>query len=256
MAERPASPRRTFGSQRAEILAAVANAVLLAVVMVSVIREAILRFGDPQPPASGPMFVLGALGLAGNIAGIWLLHGHAAGNLNLRGAYLEVAADLLASIGVLAAAALTRFAGWAQADAVLSLALAIFILPRIAMLLRDATDVLMETAPRGLDVAAVRGAICGVTGVAAVHDLHVWAITPTQVCLSAHVVGGHGTDRDALISLINRTLRDRFAIGHTTLQVEGATAAGADFADGCGSCDPPRPAAITSPSSSGRAETG
>jgi len=240
VAERPAPPRQTFGAQRAEILAAVANAVLLAVVMIAVIHEAIGRLRTPAPPDAGPMFVLGALGLAANLVSIRVLHGHAHTNLNMRGAYLEVAADLLASVGVLAAAVLTRYFGWVHADPVISLGLAAFILPRIAHLLRDATDVLMETAPRDLDLEAVRGAICRTAGVLAVHDLHVWAITPSRICLSAHVVGREESDRDALLSAINRALREGFGIGHTTLQVEGAVAVeGEDFKAGCGACDSP-----------------
>lgn len=240
VADRPAPPRQTFGAQRAEILAAVANAVLLTVVMVSVIHAAIGRLHTPAPPASGPMFLLGALGLAGNLFGVLVLRGHGHSNLNMRGAYLEVAADLLASVGVLVAAALTHFAGWVHADAVISLGLAAFILPRIAHLLRDATDVLMETAPRDLDIEQVRGAICRTPGVLAVHDLHVWAITPSRICLSAHVVGRDGWDRDGLLAAINRALRDGFGIGHTTLQVEGTgIQGGEDFQEGCGACDPP-----------------
>ncbi len=118
-AERPASPRRTFGSQRAEILAALANAVLLGLVMVSVVRGALLRLQHPAPPDVGPMFVLGVLGLLGNVAGILLLRPYAHAGLNLRGAYLEVGADLLASLGVLAAAALTHFLDWQRADPLL-----------------------------------------------------------------------------------------------------------------------------------------
>ena len=233
--ERPASPRRTFGSQRAEILAALANAVLLGLVMVSVVRGALLRLQHPALPDVGPMFVLGVLGLLGNVAGILLLRPHAHASLNLRGAYLEVGADLLASLGVLAAATLTYFLRWEHADPLLSLALAAFIAPRIAHLLRDATDVLMETAPRGLDVDAVREAIGGVSGVLAVHDLHVWAITPSRVCLSAHLVGRSNADRDGLVAIVNGVLQERFGIGHTTLQVEDP---GADATARPGGCDP------------------
>lgn len=248
VADRPAPARQTFGAQRAEILAAVANAVLLAVVMISVIHAALGRLRAPAPPDAGPMFLLGALGLAGNLFGVLLLRGHGHTNLNMRGAYLEVGADLLASLGVLAAAALTRFAGWVHADPVVSLALAVFILPRIAYLLRDATEVLMETAPRDLDLDAVRDAICRTPGVVAVHDLHVWAITPSRVCLSAHVVGRDGSDRDGLLGDINHALRDEFGIGHTTLQVEGpGMQEEGDFHDSCGACDGPAALAATAP---------
>jgi cobalt-zinc-cadmium efflux system protein len=237
MADRPSPPRRTFGAERAEILAAFVNAVLLSVVMVSVVREAIVRLRAPVPPDIGPMFAIGALGLLGNVAGLWILRGVGHGNLNMRAAYLEVVADLLASIAVLAAAALTHFGGWVHADPVLSLGLALFIAPRIVHLLREAIDILMENAPRGLDVEAVRSAIANVPDVIAVHDLHIWAITPSRVCLSAHVVGRDGADRDSLLGAISRTLRDGFGIGHTTLQVEGDSAA-ADLVPGCDACEP------------------
>jgi cobalt-zinc-cadmium efflux system protein len=258
VAERPASPRRTFGSQRAEILAAMANAVLLALVMVSVVRGAVLRFEHPAPPDVGPMFVLGTLGLLANIGGILLLRPHAHTSLNLRGAYLEVGADLLASLGVLAAASLTYFMGWKHADPVLSLALAAFIAPRIAHLLRDATDVLMETAPRGLDVDAVRDAIGAVSGVVAVHDLHVWAITPRRVCLSAHLVGRTNADRDGLVAMVNGVLHERFGIGHTTLQVEGPGADATARPGGCDPCDavPASAGGVTPPRATDRTGTG
>jgi cobalt-zinc-cadmium efflux system protein len=254
MADRPSPPRRTFGAQRAEILAAFVNAVLLALVMLSIVREAIVRLRSPAPLDVGTMFAIGVLGLAGNVAGLWILRGPSHGNLNVRSAYLEVAADLLASIAVLVAAALTRFAGWAHADPVLSLGLALFIAPRIVHLLREAIDVLMENAPRGLDVDAVRAAIGAVPGIVAVHDLHVWAITPSRICLSAHVVGHEGADRDGLLAAINRTLRQEFEILHTTLQVEGDAAA-AGLLDGCEGCEPPaRAAAAAGPASTPRRE--
>jgi len=254
MVARPSPPRRTFGAQRAEILAALVNGVLLGLVMVSVVREAFVRLRHPAPPDVGPMFAIGMLGLLGNLAGLWILrpvgHGHSHANLNIRSAYLEVAADLLASVAVLVAAGLTHFAGWTHADPVLSLGIALFIAPRIVHLLREAVDVLMENAPRGLDVDAVRGAIADVTGVVTVHDLHVWAITPSRVCLSAHVVGREGADRDGLLAAINGTLRDGFGIVHTTLQVEGAAAG--DLLAGCDPCEPAAPSASEAPTGASR----
>jgi cobalt-zinc-cadmium efflux system protein len=238
MASRPSPPRRTFGAQRAEILAALLNAVLLSVVMLSIAREAIVRLGNPVAPDVGPMFAIGVLGLLGNVAGLWILRDASHGNLNVRAAYLEVGADLLASFAVLAAAALTHYLGWTRADPVLSLGLALFIAPRIFHLLREAVDVLMENAPRGLDVEAVRAAIAAVPGIVAVHDLHVWAITPSRICLSAHVIGRDGSDRDALLAAINAKLRDAFGIEHTTLQVEGHTAAAGALLEGCEGCEP------------------
>jgi cobalt-zinc-cadmium efflux system protein len=235
------SPRNTFGYQRLEILAAQVNAALLVVVVFFIAREAVLRLQHPQEIDLGAMTLLGALGLAGNLVSARFLHQHAHTNLNVRGAYLEVLADLLASCGVLLAAALTHFLGWRHADAVVSLGIAAFIVPRIWLLLREVTDVLMEAAPRRLDLESLRVGVLDQPGVLGVHDLHVWAITPNRVCLSAHLVSAEGADRDALISAVNRMVRERFNVGHTTLQVEGQALASSGTPraaeEGCDPCE-------------------
>jgi cobalt-zinc-cadmium efflux system protein len=239
-ASRPSPPRVTYGYQRIEILAAQINAMLLGLVLFFVAREAIERLQNPTEIHVGGMALVGALGLAGNLLGVRILHSDARSNLNVRGAYLEVYADLLASVGVLVAAGLTAFFGWRHADAVISLGIAAFILPRIWHLLREITDVLMETAPRSIDVEVVRQAVCAHAGVQAVHDLHVWAITPNRIYLSAHVVGEAETDRDRLIVEVNRMLRDRFGVGHTTLQIEGPDQISFPGQSSNGLCDPCR----------------
>ena len=239
-ASRPSPPRVTYGYQRIEILAAQINAMLLGLVLFFIAREAIDRFRDPHEIRVGGMALVAVLGLAGNLLGVRILHSDARANLNVRGAYLEVLADLLASVGVLVAAGLTAFFGWRHADAVISLGIAVFILPRIWHLLREITDILMETAPRSIDVEVVREAVCEQAGVRAVHDLHVWAITPNRIYLSAHVVGETGTDRDRLIVEVARMLRDRFGVGHTTLQVEGPDQLAFPGQSSNGLCDPCR----------------
>jgi len=221
-ASRPSPPRNTFGYQRIEILAAQIQAVMLALVLFFIVREAIERFGAPTAIQVGPMALLGLLGLAGNVVSVALLRRHAHTSLNVRGAYIEVMADLLASVGVLVAAACTQFFGWRLADPVISLGIAAFILPRIWLLLREVTDVLMESAPRHLDMTELRQAILEQPGVVTVHDLHVWAITPNRVCMSAHLVGATDADRDRIVVAVNRMLRVRFDVRHSTLQVEGA----------------------------------
>lgn len=246
-ASRPSPPRHTYGYQRAEILAALLNALLLALVCLFVVLEAIRRIREPLDIDLLPMFILGCLGLAGNLAGMRLLHHHAHTNLNVRGAYLEVFADMLASVGVLAAAALTYFFSWKRADAVISLGIALFILPRIFILLREATEVLLESAPRGMDVDAVRRALEAEADVVAVHDLHVWTIASGRVCLSAHIVSRTSADRDRLLKATNQVLRDRFGVGHTTLQVEGESRGdpGGDPADEvCDPCDASDPTPV------------
>ena len=241
-ASRPSPPHRTYGYHRVEILAALVNALLLAMVVLFVVIEAIHRLREPAPIRVAPMFVIGCLGLLGNLAGMRILHDHSRGNLNVRGAYLEVMADMLASLGVLASAALTFFLGWRRADPVLSLGIALFILPRIAQLLRETTDVLMEAAPRGMDLEAVRQSILEQEGVVAVHDLHVWTISSGRTVLSAHLVGRDDVDRDRVILAVNRTLRERFGLAHTTLQVEGESQAefsGQRSEEACDPCAPP-----------------
>jgi cobalt-zinc-cadmium efflux system protein len=221
-ASRPSPPRNTFGYQRIEILAAQIQAVMLTLVLFFIVHEAIERFRTPTAIQVGPMALLGFLGLAGNVVSIALLRHHAHHSLNVRGAYLEVMADMLASVGVLIAAACTHFLRWRLADPVISLGIAAFILPRIWLLLREVTDVLMESAPRHLDMTELRQAILEQPGVVTVHDLHVWAITPNRVCMSAHLVGATDADRDRIILAVNRMLRVRFDVRHSTLQVEGA----------------------------------
>ena len=220
-AARPSPPRRTYGHYRAEILAAVANAVLLALVTFFVCREAVLRLRSPAVVEPVPVLLLGCVGLVVNLIGVRLLHAGARSSLNLRGAYLEVLADLLGSIGVIVAALLQLRLGWVHADPVVSLIIAALIVPRIWYLMREATDVLMEAAPRHLDVGEVRRVILEEQGVTDVHDLHVWTITSGRVCLSAHVVTGRDTDRDGVLVGINQRLRASFGLDHTTLQVEG-----------------------------------
>lgn len=239
VASRPAPPRQTYGAQRIEILVALVNALVLALVLFFVVRESVLRLQTPRTVAALPMFVMGSLGLLGNIAGVLLLREGAHANLNLRSAYLEVLVDLLASVGVLVAAGLTAAFGWTRADAWISLSIAALILPRILLLMRDVTDILMESAPRGMDLAALRNSMLGQGGVAAIHDLHVWTLGAGQVYLSAHVVTRASTDRDAVLKTLNASLREDFGVAHTTLQLEGedlgATAAPCDPCDSPGS---------------------
>ena len=237
-AARPSPPHRTYGYYRAEILAAVAQAVLLGLVVCFVIFEAVERLQTPQPFAAVPVLLIGGLGLVVNLVGVQLLHSHARGSLTVRGAYLEVLADLVGSVGVIVAALLQKTLGWTRADPVLSLGIALFIVPRIGLLLREATDVLMEAAPRHIRMGDVRAAILDQQGVSEVHDLHVWTITSGRICLSAHVVTATEVDRDQVILAINRHLRETFGLDHTTLQVEGIRAPLPASEAPCDPCEP------------------
>ena len=253
-AARPSPPHRTYGHYRAEILAAVANAVLLGLVCFFIIREAAQRLRHPTPYDAVPVLILGCVGLAVNLVGARLLHADSRRSLNVRGAYLEMLADLFGSLGVVVAALLQMRLGWMRADPVLSLAIALIILPRIWVLLREATDVLMEAAPRHMDITDVRRAILRQEGVTDVHDLHVWTITSGRICLSAHVVTGPGTDRDQVIAGINRQLREAFGLDHATLQVEGQrepVVSGQSAAESCDPCAPAEQAAAAKTSAAG-----
>jgi cobalt-zinc-cadmium efflux system protein len=144
---------------------------------------------------------------------------------------------LLASVGVLVAAVLTAAFGWTRADAWISLSIAALILPRIVLLMRDVTDILMESAPRGMDLVALRSSMIRQGGVTAIHDLHVWTLGAGQVYLSAHVVTQAAADRDAILKTLNASLREDFGVAHTTLQIEGEGLG--EAADPCDPCDSP-----------------
>ncbi len=224
-AARPATPERTFGYQRAEVLAATANAVLLLVVAVNVLIEVGRRATGPPSVDAPTMLVVALLGLVGNAASLALLTRGAGHNLNVRGAYYEVLADLVGSVAVVVAALVIWATGFRLADVIASALIAVFILPRAWSLLRDALDVLLEATPKGVDLTEVRAHMSRVTGVIDVHDLHAWTITSGVPVLSAHVVvddatlyGGGGRVLDRL----GECLSGHFDVAHCTFQLEPA----------------------------------
>ena len=230
LAQRPARGRRTFGWQRVEILAAVANGLLLVAVAVFVLVEAIRRIGDPPEVESGPMLVIAGIGLVVNVVSLAVLHRGRAESLNVRGAYLEVFADALGSVAVIVAALVILGTGWTPADTVASIVIGCLVLPRALHLLRDALDVLLEAAPRGVDMGQVREHILGVDGVVDVHDLHAWTITSGMPVLSAHVVvtedalaAGHG---GRVLDALCECLGEHFDVAHCTFQIEAESHAG------------------------------
>jgi cation diffusion facilitator family transporter len=230
LAQRPARGRRTFGWQRVEILAAVANGLLLVAVAGYVVVEAVRRIGNAPEIGSGVMLAVATAGLAVNLGGLALLHRGRRDSLNVRGAYLEVLGDALGSVAVIVAAVVVATTGWTPADTVASLVIAALVLPRAWALLREAVDVLLEAAPRGVDLDEVRAHILDVDGVLDVHDLHAWTITSGLPVLSAHVVvtdaaleAGHG---GRVLDDLCACLGSHFDVEHCTFQLEAATHAG------------------------------
>ena len=219
-AARPAVPERTFGHYRLEILAAVVNAVLLFGVGALVLVEAGRRFLDPPEVASGLMITFGMVTLAGNAWSLWLLRRCQAESLNLRGAFLEVAADLLGALAVVAAAAVIALTGFRRADPLASALIGLLILPRTWRLFRESVDVLLEAAPRGVDLAEVRRHILEAPGVADVHDLNAWTITSGMPVLSAHVVLDEGAAGPVVLDRLGDCLAGHFDIAHSTFQLE------------------------------------
>ena len=213
-------PQRTFGLYRLEILAALANAALLIAVAVYVVIEALVRIGDPPEISAVPVLVVGVLGLFVNAAAFVLLREGARESLNLRGAYLEVVADLLGSAAVVVGAIVIAMTGWDLVDPALGAAIGLLILPRAVRLGRDALRVLLQTAPAGLDVAAVQHDLAGIDGVVDVHDLHVWTLTSDMEVASAHLMVAKGADTHAVLDQARAMLVDRHQLRHATLQVE------------------------------------
>jgi cobalt-zinc-cadmium efflux system protein len=224
LATRPATDARTFGLLRAEILAALANAVLLAALGVWILVEAVRRWSDPPEVATGLMLAVAAVGALTNLVSLLLLREGQAESLNVRGAYLEVLGDLLGSVAVLAAGVVIATTGYRRADVLASAAIGLFVLPRAWSLLRSVLDVLLEATPKGIDLDAVRRHILGVPGVVGVHDLHAWTITSGMPVLSAHVVVDEECIADGrtgeVLDALGACLSEHFDTDHCTFQVE------------------------------------
>ena len=219
MAQKPATSERTYGYYRFEILAALANALVLIIVSFYILYEAWERFRDPPEVASIGMFFIAVIGLGVNLFGIKLLRERASESLNLKGAYFEVLSDMLSSIGAIVAAAVIWTTGWSYADPLVSAGIGLFILPRTWRLLRDAVGVLLEGTPANVSLAEVRITLQAVPGVLSVHDLHVWSLTSGMNALSAHLVSNDGEFATTL-QAATQAVKDKHAIQHVTLQVE------------------------------------
>ena len=220
LAGRPTTSRRSFGFQRAEILAAFVNGLTLVLVSGWIVWEAIQRFRDPPEILGGWMLAVALVGLAVNAVSASILLRSGRTSLNVEAALRHVVADLLGSAGVIVAAVIILLTGWTVVDPLVSLAIAVLIVASAWGVLRDSTAILMEETPSGIDADAVARAIVEVPGVTSVHDLHVWRITSGFDALSAHVLVGRGEDCHALRRQIEGVLAAQFGITHTTLQVD------------------------------------
>jgi len=228
IAARPATDRHTFGFRRVEVLGALVNGALLTVVAVTVAIEAIRRLLTPETDhVDGlPLLVVAAIGLVANLVAFAILRGGDRDSLNLRGAYLEVLGDLLGSIAALVAGVVILTTGFAPADAIASLLIAVLIVPRAASLLRDVVRVLTESAPRGTDADEIRAHLLQTAGVVDVHDVHVWTITSGDPVFTAHVevepsVFERG-ETDGMLDRLGDCLKGHFDVAHSTFQLEPA----------------------------------
>ncbi len=223
MSAKPATPQRTYGYYRVEILAALSNAVVLFLMSFFILYEAYRRFREPPEVASVPMLAVAAVGLGVNLVGIAMLRKASGESLNMKGAYLEVVGDLLGSVGVLVAGVVMLTTGWYYADPLFGVGIGLFILPRTWGLMKQAVNILLEATPAHINLAEVEKAMLDVEGVASVHDLHVWTITSGIDALSAHVVLTESVGpsvAEAVAERVAAVVEEKFGLGHTTIQVE------------------------------------
>ena len=219
-AERPATPAKTYGYYRVEILAALVNGVVLCVMAIAILVATYERMWQPPVVPGGPILAVAVLGLAVNLSSLALLHAGAHASLNVRSAYLEVLGDALSSAIVISAGAVILLTGWVWVDLVAGALIAVFILPRTWALLRQAVNILLEGAPAHLDVREIEDAMAAAPAVRRVHDLHVWTLTSGREAMSAHVVVEAGAPSDKILEALHLILHARFGIDHTTIQIE------------------------------------
>ena len=211
---------RTFGLYRAEVLAALANAVLLFGVAGYVLYEAVGRFGNPPEVPGLPVVLAATAGLVANLVSFFLLREGAKDSINVRGAYLEVLADLIGSVGVLVSGVVTLVFGWRYADPIMGVAIGLFVLPRTYKLAASALRILFQHAPERLDVAEMKADLNRLPGVAEAHDLHVWTLTSGMEVASAHLTTRDHVDPADVLRAAQALLAERYRIEHATLQVE------------------------------------
>lgn len=219
-AERPATPEKTYGYYRVEILAALTNAVVLIFISLYILYEAYERFKNPPEVQSAAMIGVAVIGLAVNLTGVFVLRAGSKESLNMKGAYFEVLSDMLTSIGVIIAGVIMLTTGWYYADPLISAGIGLFILPRTWALLKDAVGVLLEGTPSDVNMADIRETLGCVEGVSEIHDLHVWSLTSGVNALSVHAVLADGAEHDDVLARIHSCCTTQFKIAHVTAQTE------------------------------------
>jgi cobalt-zinc-cadmium efflux system protein len=219
-AERPATPNKTYGYVRTEVLSALTNAVVLLLLTVYILYEAYRRFQDPPEILSLPMLVVAVAGLIVNLISMKLLTAGSSESLNVKGAYFEAMADMLGSLGVIIAALVVMFTGWKLADPVIGAGIGLFIVPRTWMMLKQVVHILMEGTPPEVDVALLERKLLEIDGVMAVHDLHVWTITSGLDAMSCHLVVADMARAGATLEAARDAMKAGFGLDHTTIQVE------------------------------------
>lgn len=218
--ERPATPERTYGYYRVEILAALTNAVVLVGISLYILYEALQRFRHPPEVESKSMLLVAVIGLIVNIVSIFILREGSQESLNMKGAYFEVLSDMLTSVGVIVAGIIMLTTGWYYADPLISAGIGLFIFPRTWMLLREAVGILLEGTPSDISLGALREALGKVSGVSAIHDLHVWTLTSGVNAMSVHAVLAEGALHDDVLAAVRECADHNFKIAHSTVQVE------------------------------------
>jgi cobalt-zinc-cadmium efflux system protein len=229
VASRPStSPTRTYGLYRLEILAALANAVLLFGVAGYVVVEAINRLDDAPEVPGGAVLLVATAGLLANLVAFALLRDGAEESINVHGAYLEVLADTVGSVGVIVGAGVVTVTGWTWVDPVVGVVIGLWILPRTYRLARQALRILLEAAPAGVDLERLSADLAALPGVVDVHDVHVWTLTSDMEAASAHLMVRAGTDSHGVLDQARDVLRNGYGVGHATLQVEPDDHTGCD----------------------------
>jgi cobalt-zinc-cadmium efflux system protein len=219
-AARPATPQKSYGYMRAEILSALVNATVLLAVTGFILFEAYRRFISPPDVANGPMIVVAAIGLVVNLISMRLLSGGSSVSLNVKGAYFEVFSDMLGSIGVIIAALVIRWTGWTIADPIIAAAIGLFIIPRTWNIMSETVHILMEGVPAHIDFAEVERSLSAIDKVTATHDLHLWTITSGVNAMSVHLMVMSPAQAPGVLQSARDIMRSRYGIEHVTIQVE------------------------------------